>query len=400
MRSYEEISERIMRRGDEITEARRARAVKIKHTSYAVSGMCAAVIAGVGIWRVASSKDPRGDEFNGSSIITDTEPATVSTASSTTSAAVTTTAAATVSTAGKTTQTTASAQPSGDNKTTQLSTGTTAAPNTTRSLTTALTTKAAETVTTATQTTVTEQEALSETTTPADEPTGPTSVIDTSLGSRFSEIVLASPQESNDPSNPEGGERYIYKSFDMNRSMLDEYLGSARISTEYTKNGELVTEEADIDIYSIKNISSGAVIAVRFKGREGVYYYLSKTYQPVSISSMINDLAMTADGVSQEINIAGKSYNAANTDRIWEILTENTELPNVYKQVTENSIIAVPKLTFNYRLPQLRLISGTIIISENGYLYTNIGYLPPYFYIGEDKVQELTDHITANDTSP
>ena len=52
MRTYEEISARIMQKGNKIIENRRIRNTKIRQTSFAVSGMCAAVITGVGIWRL------------------------------------------------------------------------------------------------------------------------------------------------------------------------------------------------------------------------------------------------------------------------------------------------------------------------------------------------------------
>lgn len=71
MRSYEDISNRIMQRGDEIIESRKVRAAKIRHTTYAVSGMCAAVITGIGVWRVTSSM-PKPDN-NNSSVIATTE---------------------------------------------------------------------------------------------------------------------------------------------------------------------------------------------------------------------------------------------------------------------------------------------------------------------------------------
>ncbi len=72
MRSYEDISNRIMQRGDEIIESRKVRAAKIKHTSYAVSGMCAAVITGVGVWRFTLSM-PKPDDQHTSPVITTTE---------------------------------------------------------------------------------------------------------------------------------------------------------------------------------------------------------------------------------------------------------------------------------------------------------------------------------------
>ena len=93
MRSYEEISNRIMKKGDEIIESRRIRAAKIKHTSYAVSGLCAAVITGVGVWRLASSVPERNNGHNDNDIIISTETTTENTAST----AIITTSAETTS---------------------------------------------------------------------------------------------------------------------------------------------------------------------------------------------------------------------------------------------------------------------------------------------------------------
>ena len=84
MRSYEDISNRIMQRGDQIIESRKVRAAKIRHTSYAVSGMCAAVITGIGVWRATSSM-PQPDNNNSSAIATTetTAEKTVTTADNT-----------------------------------------------------------------------------------------------------------------------------------------------------------------------------------------------------------------------------------------------------------------------------------------------------------------------------
>ena len=64
MMDYDKIYERVMRRGDEILEQRRKKAVRIKQTSYAVSGVCAAVITGVGIWRMTDMRKLPDSHFS------------------------------------------------------------------------------------------------------------------------------------------------------------------------------------------------------------------------------------------------------------------------------------------------------------------------------------------------
>ena len=82
MRSYEEISNRIMQKGDEIIESRRIRAARIKHTSYAVSGLCAAVITGVGVWRLSSAKPERNNGNSDEDIVISADVTTENTTSS------------------------------------------------------------------------------------------------------------------------------------------------------------------------------------------------------------------------------------------------------------------------------------------------------------------------------
>ncbi|MCR4638789.1 hypothetical protein [Ruminococcus sp.] len=97
MRSYEDISKRIMERGDKLIEERKVRAARIKHTSYAVSGMCAAAIAGIGVWHIASNMKKPDEDFKSPGIVTATEASSESTTDSaliTTAAAITTEKAA------------------------------------------------------------------------------------------------------------------------------------------------------------------------------------------------------------------------------------------------------------------------------------------------------------------
>lgn len=63
MKSYDDISNRIMKRGDEILEQRKVKATRIRQTTYAVSGLCAAVLVCFSIWKLRPAiQDPKGFE--------------------------------------------------------------------------------------------------------------------------------------------------------------------------------------------------------------------------------------------------------------------------------------------------------------------------------------------------
>ncbi len=69
MKSYDDITERVFRRGNEIIRKRQKRTALIKKTSFAVSGMCAAVLVCFGIWRDNDIKNSMNDFHNNSNII-------------------------------------------------------------------------------------------------------------------------------------------------------------------------------------------------------------------------------------------------------------------------------------------------------------------------------------------
>ncbi|WP_294754660.1 hypothetical protein [uncultured Ruminococcus sp.] len=80
MREYDEttlkVAERVLKRSDEIISRREKRAATIKHISYALSGICAAVIINVSIWHSNAGKNL--PENNETSIITEISETTTS----------------------------------------------------------------------------------------------------------------------------------------------------------------------------------------------------------------------------------------------------------------------------------------------------------------------------------
>ena len=73
MKSYDEITERVFSRGNEILKKRQKRTAVIKRTSLAVSGMCAAVLVCFGIWHDNDIKNSMNDFHDNSNIITEND---------------------------------------------------------------------------------------------------------------------------------------------------------------------------------------------------------------------------------------------------------------------------------------------------------------------------------------
>lgn len=73
MKSYEDITERVFRKGDEILEKKRRRTAIIKRTSLAVSGICAVVLVNLGVWKNNNIKNAVNDYSGDYQIITEND---------------------------------------------------------------------------------------------------------------------------------------------------------------------------------------------------------------------------------------------------------------------------------------------------------------------------------------
>ncbi len=94
MDKYRKSAEEIMRRGDVIIARQKQRSAVIKRTAFAISGLCAAVIAGVGIWNnprlhnLADRTPPKGNYITDTTENNENQPI-VTTSTSQTSALTT-----------------------------------------------------------------------------------------------------------------------------------------------------------------------------------------------------------------------------------------------------------------------------------------------------------------------
>ena len=389
MMDYDKIYERIVRRGDDILENRRKKAVKIKQTSYAVSGLCAAAIVGVSVWRLSSSNDLTENKFPESNIVNDIESTTTITSSisgttaTTTNMPITSVSASTTSDKTEITKTT------------------------NKIATNVIVTESTHTLAVAAETTHTSISTVAQTTQPQITTlpiTTEASIATTLIPDRLSLIDIFLEINIDVGIDPDTGEKkyrsYWYSPVSIDNELLDAMLYEKHVETEYYDSSEKVlkTAETDVKIYSIKQTSSKAIVAVKFKDDNKYYVYYDKSYSPDSLQSMISDLVLSSDGLENTayIAIVNKKSQGFDAEKIWNMLTENTDLTNDYRYCNDHGIVVVPKVSFYYISPYISAICGSIGISENGYISSNIGRNGSYYFIGEEKAKEIIDYVTTS----
>lgn len=185
--------------------------------------------------------------------------------------------------------------------------------------------------------------------------------------------------------------------------MLSEELG------QYTIHGfddiNQVKHTKNATVYSIKNISSDCVVAVKPEGVEEYYIYTNAHYKPKTLGDFIKDL-----NLKEIVSFGDISYNYSkiidNTyinerveftnigDKvIWEKLLSDTKLKNVYSDEAfyEKTVISI-----SVDIEILGYKNIGLWITEDGYMQTNILDTGKAFYIGKEKVAEVTDYLLDN----
>lgn len=199
------------------------------------------------------------------------------------------------------------------------------------------------------------------------------------------------------------GVKYSSRKAQISTDMLLDKIGDCTAhgmdmidDIKYAKNAE---------VYSVKDISSECAIGVKLEGTEERYVYVNSYYRPETLGDFIADLnlkeLLSFGTVSYNYSeIKGKIYIDERVDFtdvgeevIWQRLLGDTKLQNVksddihYGGATINISVNVDLLGYE---------NIGIWITNDGYMHTNILDSAKVFYIGEEKVSEITNYLLDN----
>ena len=379
MSSYDDmtqkIAERVFKRGDALLERKRNRTAYIKRISFSVSGICALLIIGLGIWRSADIRSAVDVLSNENENIISGQPATSISAydnAKTTSVAVTEIII---------TQTTSAVHETGRNVSTAS-----AAVYTTSNQSSIRTTDTISTATTSAQnratsavTTTKKDEITSVTTTEAPKPEF---VLPKEL-----KLVVTESAASKEPAGS------VNLTFSANYHVLDTLaLSEITVSIYNRENVNVIDTDNEMltnaDIYEIKDIDSSFAVAVRFAESDGFYIYLNDDYAPVSLGQVITDTGLKSSPLNDISEIR--------KDEEWQAVQLSNELKNsIWKQILISSSSTGTELTSEsseiLRIsisPPWLTQEQFIFVSQDGKLW--ISYIDDIcFNIGSDNAEKM-----------
>lgn len=166
--------------------------------------------------------------------------------------------------------------------------------------------------------------------------------------------------------------------------------------TKHTKNAT---------VYSVKNISSDCVVAVKPDGVEEYYIYTNAHYKPKTLGDFIDDL-----NLREIISFGNASYNYSKIiddtyisekvqfinvgDKvIWEKLLNDTKLKNIH---SDEEFYGPSIISIRVDIELLGYENIGLWITEDGYMQTNILDTGKTFFIGKEKVAEITNYLLDN----
>ena len=148
-------------------------------------------------------------------------------------------------------------------------------------------------------------------------------------------------------------------------------------------------ECADIEIYSVRGLSNiNAMIAVKLADRTGTYIYVKSDYSPLYLGGLINDMGLSAEGLTGTAYAASSLHKNVDKDSIWTLLTADKSLPDIYSAEEKNGSVVQIYYWTGY-------VSGSFGVSESGQLWCELCGVRSCYDIGEDRAEAVISVITG-----
>lgn len=199
------------------------------------------------------------------------------------------------------------------------------------------------------------------------------------------------------------GVRYSSRNKEISADLLIDKIG------DYTAHGfdeiNQISYTKNTEVYSVKDISSECVIAVKLQGVDACYAYTNPFYKPETLGDFIDNLnlkeLLSFGTVSYNYDeIKGKTYinervefTDVTDETIWQKLLSDTTLKNVHsdEKFYESTVISI-----SVDADLLGYENIGLWITEDGYMHTNVLDTGKTFYIGKEKLDEFTNYLLDN----
>ena len=115
--------------------------------------------------------------------------------------------------------------------------------------------------------------------------------------------------------------------------------------------------------------------------------YVSMDYSPTDLSSLINEMGLSADGLTGEAYTGSQLRKDIDKSSIWALITADTSLPNVYSGTAETD--SAVKLIY-----RKDYVSGSLSVTENGQLICELCGIRSCYDIGRNSAEAVISALS------
>ena len=203
--------------------------------------------------------------------------------------------------------------------------------------------------------------------------------------------------------------KYISNNSNIESSKIGNTLGIVDIKGYDTYQN--INHYTKVTLYAINNFSEKCILAVKFNNSNDYYLYYNINYYPLKLNDLLNDM-----NIKEQIQIGIIHYNYwenknekpeylniefydINNSDLIKLLFDNTNPDNIYNdddvsQYTSDKYST--QIIIDINIKNINYGNITITLTDKGYLITNILGSGKAFYVGKNKIEELTNYLITN----
>ena len=189
------------------------------------------------------------------------------------------------------------------------------------------------------------------------------------------------------------GNEFGTRGREISEALIGERLGIGEATGQDFYEESMYTES--FEVYSVKDVSSEYVVAVKMEGKYYVFDAHSES-APDTLGELMDTYSLEGTVRLDKFSYGEKYYSLSEYARVWDILSGCKSAPSVSKEEDASVSESGESISFTVTSEQLGTYKVVLRISEDGYLWTNVFDYAYIYNIGKNAASEIIAYAKAN----
>ena len=147
------------------------------------------------------------------------------------------------------------------------------------------------------------------------------------------------------------------------------------------------------EIREAAGMNPECAVAIRMADGEGFQLYINPWYSFDTLGDLIEDLNLRENLTFGPVYDDQSVYTLPDPDAVWDLLLSDPTLVNMG---SGSGSEAAASMSIDLEMEPSDSLNGTLAVTEDGYLHTNLFQTAKTFYIGEDAARTFFEFVREN----